>query len=73
LRNSGFSLATVVGCHAGYNLSILMDMIFKINAGVGIDSLVVSFLIVLVITAITMGSRVWFALNKKATDVLKAN
>jgi len=50
-----------------------MDMIFRINAGVNIASLILSFICVLVISAITIGSRVWDAMRKKTTDVLKAN
>ncbi|MEO5892101.1 MAG: ABC transporter permease [Ferruginibacter sp.] len=69
-----FILATIAGCYAGYTLSkLLMDMIFKINAGVSIASLTVSFICVLAISAVTIGSRVSYALRKKATDVLKAN
>ncbi|MEO6549833.1 MAG: ABC transporter permease [Ferruginibacter sp.] len=69
-----FVLATVFGCYAGYTLSkLLMDMIFRINAGVSMGSLVASFLCVLLISAITIGSRVRYAILKKATDVLKAN
>ena len=69
-----FLLATGIGCYAGYTLSkLLMDMIFRINAGVSIASLILSFICVVIISIITFGSRVWFAVRKKATDVLKAN
>ena len=69
-----FLLATGIGCYAGYALSkLLMDMIFRINAGVSIASLILSFICVVIISVITFGSRVWFAVRKKATDVLKAN
>jgi len=69
-----FILAAGIGCYAGYAFAkLLMDMIFRINAGVSIASLTVSFICVLVISAITIGSRVWYAVHKKTTDVLKAN
>jgi ABC-type antimicrobial peptide transport system permease subunit len=69
-----FLLATGVGCYAGYTLSkLFMDMIFRINAGVSIASLILSFICVVIISIITVGSRVWFAARKKAADVLKAN
>ena len=69
-----FLLAAGIGCYAGYTLSkLLMDMIFRINAGVSVASLILSFICVLVISAITIGSRVWYAVRKKAADVLKAN
>jgi ABC-type antimicrobial peptide transport system permease subunit len=63
-----------IGCYVGYFLSkMLMDMIFRINSGVSISSLTVSFICVLLISTITIGSRVWVVLRTKATDVLKAN
>ena len=69
-----FLLSAGIGCYAGYLLSkLLMDMIFRINSGVSISSLTISFTGVLLISAITIGSRVWLVLRTKATDVLKAN
>ena len=54
-----FLLAAGIGCYAGYVLSkLLMDMIFRINAGVSIASLTLSSICVLVISTITIGSRV---------------
>jgi ABC-type antimicrobial peptide transport system permease subunit len=39
-----FLLATGIGCYSGYVLSkLLMDMIFRINAGVSVVSLILSF------------------------------
>jgi len=69
-----FLLAAGFGCYAGYSLSkLLMDMIFRINSGVNMNSLIYSFICVLVMTLLIIGSRVWYALRTKATDVLKAN
>ncbi len=69
-----FLLAAGLGCYAGYSLSkLLMDMIFRINSGVSMNSLIFSFTCVLIITLFTIGSRVLYALRTKATDVLKAN
>lgn len=69
-----FLLAAGIGCYGGYTLSkLLMDLIFRINAGVSITSLIISIICVVVISAITVGSRVLFAVRKKTTDVLKAN
>jgi putative ABC transport system permease protein len=68
-----FILAAGIGCYAGYALSkLLMDMIFRINAGVSAASLTMSFICLLVINAITIGSRIWYALRTNAADVLKA-
>ena len=69
-----FLLAAGLGCYAGYALSkLLMDMIFRINSGVNMKSLILSFICVLIITLATIGSRVLYALRTKAADVLKAN
>ena len=69
-----FLLAAGLGCYAGFTLSkLLMDMIFRINAGVNIATLWISFGCVLLITAVTIGSRVWVALRTKAIEVLKGD
>jgi putative ABC transport system permease protein len=67
-------LSAVIGCYSGYALSkLLMDLIFRINAGVSSSSLAVSFFGVLLICACTIGARVWMVLRTNATDALKAN
>jgi putative ABC transport system permease protein len=67
-------LSAIIGCYGGYALSkLLMDLIFRINAGVSSSSLAISFIGVLLICAITIGARVWIVLRSKATDALKAN
>ncbi len=69
-----FILASLIGCYVGYMLSkLLMDMIFRINAGVSTASIIFSFVFVLIIGSATIGTKVWQALQKKPTDVLKAN
>jgi putative ABC transport system permease protein len=69
-----FLLSAVIGCYAGYSISkLLMDMIFRINAGVSSASLAISFTGVLLISALTIGARVWLVLRMKAIEVLKAN
>jgi len=69
-----FLLAACLGCYAGYSLSkLLLDMIFRINSGVSTTSLILSFVCILLITLVTIGSRVWNAWRTRATDVLKAN
>ncbi len=67
-------LSAVVGCYGGYALSkLLMDLIFRINAGVSSSSLTISFVGVILICGATIGARVWLVLRTKATDALKAN
>jgi putative ABC transport system permease protein len=67
-------LSAIIGCYGGYALSkLLMDLIFRINAGVSSSSLAISFIGVLLICGATIGARVWLVLRTKATDALKAN
>jgi ABC-type antimicrobial peptide transport system permease subunit len=69
-----FLLAAGIGCYAGFMLSkLLMDMIFRINAGVNISTLWVSLVCVLLIASVTVGLRVWAALRTKSTEVLKGD
>jgi len=67
-------ISAIIGCYCGYALSkLLMDLIFRINAGISSSSLALSFTGVLLICAATIGVRVWMVLRSKATDALKAN
>ena len=69
-----FLVSAGIGCYIGYSLSkLLMDMIFRINSGVSISSLTLSFIAVMLICFATVGSRVWMVLRTKATEVLKTN
>ena len=67
-------VAAMIGCYCGYSLSkLLMDLIFRINAGVSSNSMAISFAGVLIICAGTIGARVWMVLRSRTTDALKAN
>jgi putative ABC transport system permease protein len=67
-------LAAIIGSYCGYSLSkILMDLIFRINAGVSTSSMILSFAGVMLICVMTIGARVWIVLRTKATEALKAN
>jgi len=67
-------ISAIIGSYGGYMLSkLLMDLIFRINAGVSSSSLGISFAGVLIICACTIGVRVWMVLRSKITDALKAN
>jgi ABC-type antimicrobial peptide transport system permease subunit len=68
-----FVLSAVVGCYGGWSLSkLLLDSIFKINAGVEINSLVGSVAVLFVIAAVTSGIKVWQAVKANPVNLLRA-
>jgi putative ABC transport system permease protein len=67
-----FLISSIVGCVLGYLLARqLMDMIFRINAGVRMDSLVISFGSILLLSGAIIASRVGYLSRVRTTDVLK--
>ena len=67
-----FIISAVVGCYGGWSLSkLLLDSIFKINAGIGIISLIGSVIVLFVITAITSGIKVWQAARANPVKLLR--
>ena len=68
-----FLVAAVIGCYGGWALTkLLMDMIFKINVGVGASTVLLSSAAVFAIALTTVGVRVWYAIRMNPSDVLKA-
>jgi putative ABC transport system permease protein len=68
-----FGISSIIGCCIGYLLSRqLMNMIFRINAGVRVDSLAISFSGILALTTGIIGLRVWNLSRVQAADVLRA-
>lgn len=69
-----FILGAGLGCYAGYVLSqLLMDLVFRINAGVAMISIWISLACMLAIVSITVISKVWAVLSTKAVSVLKGD
>jgi len=67
-----FIISAAVGCYGGWSLSkLLLDSIFKINAGIGITSLIGSVIVLFVITAITSGIKVWQASRANPVKLLR--
>ena len=67
-----FLISAIIGSSIGFLLARrLMDMIFRINAGVRPDSLVISFLGMLLLSVTIIFSRVAFLSRVRTTDVLK--
>jgi hypothetical protein len=68
-----FILSSFVGCFAGWSLTrLLLDLIFKINAGVSPISLVWSVIVLFVIAAITSGIKVWQAVKTNPVKMLRS-
>ena len=67
-----FIVSAIVGSYGGWALSrLLLDSIFKINAGVEIKSLIGSVTVLFVITAITSGIKVWQAVRANPVKLLR--
>ena len=67
-----FIVSAMVGCYGGWALSrLLLDSIFKINAGVEINSLIGSVTVLFVIAAITSGIKVWQAVRANPVKLLR--
>jgi putative ABC transport system permease protein len=67
-----FLFSSIIGCALGYLLARqLMDMIFRLNAGVRMDSLVISFGSILLLSGGIIASRVRYLSRVRTTEVLK--
>jgi putative ABC transport system permease protein len=68
-----FIISSFLGCYAGWALTrLLLDMIFKINAGVSMWSLVWSVIVLFVIAAFTSGIKVWQAVKTNPVKLLRS-
>lgn len=69
-----FALAVVVGCIAGRFMALkLMDSIFKINAGVQTAAMLWSAVGILLVSAMTIGIKIWQTLRINPADVLRGD
>ena len=61
-----FLISSALGCFGGFALTkMLLDMIFKINAGIENSTLIISVVVLFLITAGTTGIKVWQAYKNK--------
>lgn len=68
-----FLVAAVIGCYAGWFLTkLLMDLIFRINVGVEAGTMVFAVVALFLISALTVGFKVWQAVKTNPAEVLKA-
>jgi len=66
-------IAAVLGCWAGLALTrLLMDLIFKLNVGVGTGSLIWSVVVMFIIAAVTSGLKVWQAVRSNPVKMLRS-
>jgi putative ABC transport system permease protein len=67
-----FLISSVIGCTVGFLLARqLMNMIFRINAGVRMDSMIISFLGILLLSGTVIASRVGYLSRVRTAEVLK--
>src|SRR5688500_3091785 len=67
-----FLVSAILGCYGGWSLTkLLLDMIFKINVGIQKSTLIGSVAILLLITAITTGIKVWQAVKTNPVKLLR--
>lgn len=68
-----FFVAAIIGCYAGWFLTkLLMDLIFKINVGVEISTMIFAVAALFLISALTVGFKVRQAVQANPAEVLKA-
>lgn len=68
-----FFVSVAVGCYSGLVLTkLLLDMIFKINAGVDISTLTGAIVALITITAVTTGVKVWQVIRTNPVKLLRS-
>src|SRR5436190_425120 len=68
-----FIIGAAIGCYGGYALTkLLLDMIFSVNAGIAVSTLVNSVLVLFIIAAITSGIKVWQAIRTNPIKLLRS-
>ena len=66
-------IAAILGCYGGYSLTkLLLDMIFRVNSGVAISTVISSAVVLFVIAGITSGIKVWQAVRSNPVKNLRA-
>jgi len=67
-----FIISAALGCYGGWALTrLLLNMIFKINAGIDISTLVSSVVILFIIAIVTSGIKVWQAVKTNPVKLLR--
>ena len=67
-----FIIGAVLGCYGGYSLTgLLLNLIFKVNAGIAVSSVVSSLFVLFIIIGITSGIKVWQAVRTNPVKLLR--
>ena len=67
-----FVISAFLGCYGGYSLTkLLLDLIFKINAGVGMTTLFGSVGALFLIAALVTGFKIWQAVRTNPVKLLR--
>jgi ABC-type antimicrobial peptide transport system permease subunit len=66
-------VGAILGCLGGQALTkLLLDMIFKVNNGIGTSTIISSVVVLFMIAAITSGIKVWQAVKANPVKNLRA-
>ncbi|MBK6390324.1 MAG: hypothetical protein IPF70_07040 [Saprospiraceae bacterium] len=69
-----FVVASILGIFAGASLTkLLMDLIFKINIGINMVTILQSFMGVCLLIAFVIGLKIWQVNKMRPAAVLKSN
>ena len=67
-----FIISAALGCYGGWALTkLLLNMIFKINAGIDNSTLISSVVVLFIIAAVTSGVKVWQAIRTSPVKLLR--
>ena len=67
-----FIISAALGCYAGWTLtSLMLNMIFKINAGIQTSTIISSIAILFIVAACTTGIKVWQAIRTNPVKLLR--
>jgi putative ABC transport system permease protein len=67
-----FIVSAALGCYGGWALTkLLLNMIFKINAGIDNSTLVSSVVVLFIIAVVTSGIKVWQAVKTNPVKLLR--
>ena len=68
-----FIVGAALGCFGGQALTeLLLDMIFRVNNGIPISTIISAVVVLFVITVITSGIKVWQAVRSNPVENLRA-